>query len=198
MTRASVLDVLQHDHVRTARAKGVAPRRILRRHVLRNALMPGDHRARAADGHAARRHGAGRVSSSTGRASRALVAAVDARDYPDVVGIVLTISVLFVVLNLLVDLLYAALDPRITLGDEDGPRAQTPCPAARPGRWLIALLAPVLPLPDPSAMTCRTACRPLVRPIRWGATNLGATCSPACWGARASLAVALGSAPIAA
>ena len=100
MTRAAVLDVSQRDFVRTARAKGVAPNRILIRHVLRNALMPVitvlvEY-----------------VFNYPGL-SGLLVDAVNARDYPEVQGVVLVISVLFVGLNLAVDLLYAVIDPRV-------------------------------------------------------------------------------------
>ncbi len=116
MTRTTVLEVLEREFVRAARAKGLAPRRILRAHVLRNALVP--------------------VVTVTGLQlgtllggtvlvefvfnwpglSGYLVRAVEARDYPEVVGIVLVISVLFVALNLVVDLVNAALDPRVRLG----------------------------------------------------------------------------------
>ena len=115
MTRASVLDVLQRDHVRTARAKGVPRRQILRRHVVRNALIPvltvlGLEMGTLIGGTVLVEF----VFNWPGL-SGYLVAAVDARDYPEVVGIVMTISILFVFLNLAVDLANAALDPRISL-----------------------------------------------------------------------------------
>ncbi len=113
MTRASVLEVAQKDYVRTARAKGVAPRRILLHHVLRNALMPvvtvlGLHLGTLLGGTVLVEY----VFNWPGL-SGLLVDAVNARDYPEVEGIVLVISVLFVALNFLVDILYAALDPRV-------------------------------------------------------------------------------------
>jgi peptide/nickel transport system permease protein len=113
MTRASVLDVAQRDYVRTARAKGVSPRRVLRRHVLRNALMPvvtvlALNLGSLLGGTVLVEY----VFNYPGL-SGLLVDAVNARDYPTVEGVVLVISVLFVALNLLVDLLYAALDPRV-------------------------------------------------------------------------------------
>lgn len=115
MTRTTVLEVLERDFVRTARAKGLPPRRILYRHVLRNALVP--------------------VVTVTGLQlgtllggtvlvefvfnwpglSGYLVRAVESRDYPEVVGIVLVISILFVALNLVVDLVNAMIDPRVRL-----------------------------------------------------------------------------------
>jgi peptide/nickel transport system permease protein len=116
MTRASVLDVLSKDFVRTARAKGIAPARILARHVLRNALTPvltvlGLHMGALLGGTVLVEY----VFNWPGL-STPLLNAVDARDYPMVMGIVLTISTLFLLINLAMDLLYAVLDPRIRTG----------------------------------------------------------------------------------
>jgi peptide/nickel transport system permease protein len=113
MTRASVLDVMLKDYVRTARAKGVAPRRITIRHILRNALIPvvtvlGLHLGTLLGGTVLVEF----VFNYPGL-SGLLVDAVNARDYPMVEGVVLVISVLFVLLNLAMDLIYAALDPRV-------------------------------------------------------------------------------------
>jgi len=113
MTRASVLDALSRDHVRTARAKGLTPRRVLTRHVVRNALTPiltvlGLHMGTLLGGTVLVEY----VFNWPGL-STPLLRAVEARDYPMVVGIVLTISGLFLLINLIMDLLYAALDPRI-------------------------------------------------------------------------------------
>jgi peptide/nickel transport system permease protein len=113
MTRVAVLDVLRRDHVRTARAKGLAPARILLHHVLRNALLPivgafGLQLGALLGGTVLVEY----VFNWPGL-SGLLVDAVNARDYPVVQGVVLVISVLFVALNLLTDLLYAALDPRL-------------------------------------------------------------------------------------
>jgi len=113
MTRASVLDVAQRDFVRTARAKGVGPGRVLLHHVLRNALMPvltvvALHFGTLLGGTVLVEY----VFNYPGL-SGLLVEAVNARDYPMVEGVVLVISVLFVAINLVVDLLYALLDPRV-------------------------------------------------------------------------------------
>ena len=113
MTRTSVLDVLNRDFVRTARAKGLHPRRIMARHVLRNALTPvvtvlGLHMGGLLGGTVLVEY----VFNWPGL-STPLLDAVSARDYPMVVGIVLTVSVLFLLLNLLMDVAYAVLDPRI-------------------------------------------------------------------------------------
>lgn len=113
MTRAAVLDSLARDFVRTARAKGLSPSRILVHHVVRNAIIPvltvlALHMGTLLGGTVLVEY----VFNWPGM-STPLLKAVEARDYPMVVGIVLTISVLFVALNLVMDLVYAALDPRI-------------------------------------------------------------------------------------
>lgn len=113
MTRASMLDALAHDYVRTARAKGLAPGRVLFVHVLRNAMNPvvtvlGLQMGTLLGGTVLVEY----VFNWPGL-STPLLRAVEARDYPMVVGIVLTISVLFLLINLIVDVLHAVLDPRI-------------------------------------------------------------------------------------
>ncbi|WP_341992780.1 ABC transporter permease [Azorhizobium sp. AG788] len=113
VTRSSVLEVLSRDHVRAAQARGVKPRIIILRHVLRNALSPvltvvALHLGALLGGTVLVEY----VFNWPGL-SGYLVRAVEARDYPEVLGIVLAISILFVFLNLIVDLLYAALDPRV-------------------------------------------------------------------------------------
>ncbi|WP_431284546.1 ABC transporter permease [Humitalea sp. 24SJ18S-53] len=113
MTRASVLDALSRDHVRTARAKGLSPRQVLWRHVVRNALSPvatvlGLHMGALLGGTVLVEY----VFNWPGL-STPLLRAVEARDYPMVVGIVLTVSGLFLLINLAMDLVYAALDPRV-------------------------------------------------------------------------------------
>ena len=116
MTRSSVLEVLGRDYVRAAHAKGLTPRRIVLHHVVRTALIPvvtvlALHLGSLLGGTVLVEF----VFNWPGL-SGYLVRAVEARDYPEVIGIVLTISVLFVLLNVLVDLLYAVLDPRVRHG----------------------------------------------------------------------------------
>ena len=113
MSRASVLDTLSRDFVRTARAKGLSPSRVLIRHVVRNSLTPvltvlGLHMGTLLGGTVLVEY----VFNWPGL-STPLLRAVEARDYPMVVGIVLIISILFLLINLIMDLLYAALDPRV-------------------------------------------------------------------------------------
>jgi len=113
MTRVAVLETLRRDYVRTARAKGVRPARILLRHVLRNALMPVVTVVALNIGTLLGGTVLVEYVFNYPGLSGLLVDAVNARDYPQVQGIVLVISILFVTLNLAVDLLYGMLDPRV-------------------------------------------------------------------------------------
>lgn len=113
MTRSSMLEVLHQDWVRTARAKGLPARAVLLRHVLRNALSPvvtvvGLQMGALLGGTVLVEY----VFNWPGLSSL-LVQSVEQRDYPEVQGIVLVIATLFILLNLVVDLIYALLDPRI-------------------------------------------------------------------------------------
>jgi peptide/nickel transport system permease protein len=113
ITRTSVLEVMGSEFVRTARAKGLSRGRILLHHVVRNALMPvATVLALNLGGLLGGTVLVEFVFNWPGLSSL-LVDAVNARDYPMVVGIVLVVSILFVGLNLLVDLLYLLLDPRV-------------------------------------------------------------------------------------
>ena len=112
MTRGSVLDVTQRNFVRTARAKGLAPSHILLHHVLRNALIP---IVAVLPLHVGALFGGAVLVEylfNYPGLSCLLVEAVNARDYPVVEGVVMALSVLFITVNLLVDLLYSAVDPR--------------------------------------------------------------------------------------
>jgi peptide/nickel transport system permease protein len=113
ITRASVLEVLNADHVRTARAKGLGDATVLVRHVLRNAAVPivtviGLGVALLIGGVVVTES----VYSIPGL-GRLTVDAVLARDYPTVQAVILLFSVVYVLINLLVDLTYTFLDPRI-------------------------------------------------------------------------------------
>jgi peptide/nickel transport system permease protein len=116
MTRSSVLEVLARDFVRAAHAKGLSPNRIVLHHVVRNALIPvvtvlALHMGSLLGGTVLVEF----VFNWPGL-SGYLVRAVEQRDYPEVVGIVLVISIAFVIINLVVDLLYAVIDPRVRHG----------------------------------------------------------------------------------
>ncbi len=115
MTRASVLDVMSKDFIRTAKAKGLLPRRVLFRHILRNAMTPvvtvlGLHMGSLLGGTVLVEY----VFNWPGL-STPLIEAVNARDYPMVIGIILTVSALFLLINLMTEIVYAVLDPRIRL-----------------------------------------------------------------------------------
>jgi peptide/nickel transport system permease protein len=113
VTRASMLEVLSEDYIRTARAKGVSPRRILFRHALQNAAVP-----------IVTIIGIG-IATLIGSAvitenvfaipgiGRLTVDAILHRDYPIIQGVVLMLSAAYVLVNVAVDLFYTLLDPRI-------------------------------------------------------------------------------------
>lgn len=113
MTRACMLEVLGNDYIRTARSKGVSERTVIYRHGLRNALIPIVTVIGLQFGTLL----GGAVLTETVFAwpgiGRLLVDAIGYRDYPVIQGTVLVITIGFVVVNLLVDVLYAYLDPRI-------------------------------------------------------------------------------------
>ena len=114
-TRASVLEQLDGDYVVTARAKGLPERTILVRHVLRNALVP----VVTVIGLEFRTLISGAAITETVFAwpgmGRLAYEATFERDYPVMMGVALVATILVVVLNLLVDLVYSRLDPRIEL-----------------------------------------------------------------------------------
>lgn len=113
MTRASVLEVLGEDYVRTAEAKGLTDRVIRDRHVLRNALLP----VVTALGVLAGSLLSGAVLTETVFAfngiGRFVYTAIREGDYPVVMGFIAFIAFSFVMINLLVDLSYSILDPRV-------------------------------------------------------------------------------------
>jgi peptide/nickel transport system permease protein len=113
MTRAQVLEVLREDYIRTARAKGLFERLVIMRHALKNALLPvitivGIEFAFLIGGLVVTE-----TVFNVNGIGFFLVDAVTRKDYFVVQGIVLVISFAFVFTNLLVDITYAWLDPRI-------------------------------------------------------------------------------------
>ena len=117
MVRATLLDVLGEDYIRTAHAKGLAPRVVIWRHALRNALLPvitllglqlGALLAGAVITEA--------VFSWPG-IGQLVIESIQRRDYPVVQACVLLISVTYVVVNTFTDLAYGWFDPRVRLGD---------------------------------------------------------------------------------
>jgi ABC-type dipeptide/oligopeptide/nickel transport system permease component len=113
MTRSSLLEVLGQDYVRTARAKGVPPARVVVAHALRNALVPILTALGLQLG--ALMGGAVLTESIFGwpGVGRLLLDSIFSRDYPMVQGLVLLFAVTYIAVNLLVDLLYLVVDPRV-------------------------------------------------------------------------------------
>jgi peptide/nickel transport system permease protein len=113
MTRSSLLEVLGEDYVRTARAKGLANRITLFGHALRNALIPVITVVGLQMGNMLGGTVLVEFIFNWPGLSTYLITAINQRDYPVVQAVVLIIAVMFIVLNLLTDLLYAVIDPRI-------------------------------------------------------------------------------------
>ncbi|MDP4126801.1 MAG: ABC transporter permease, partial [Bacillota bacterium] len=113
MTRSSMLDTLQQDYIRTARAKGIGEGRVIVRHALRNGLIPiitviGLQLGSLLGGAVLTET----VFSWPGIGAYT-VACILKSDFPVVQGVVLLVATIFVLVNLLVDVIYAFLDPRI-------------------------------------------------------------------------------------
>ena len=115
LTRASMLDVSGEDYVRTARAKGIRPWRVVTRHIFRNALLA----VVAAFGFTFAALISEAVVTETVFAlpgiGRLVVQSILQRDYPVIQGVILVIVVLYLVVNFLVDISYRMLDPRVEL-----------------------------------------------------------------------------------
>jgi peptide/nickel transport system permease protein len=113
LTKAAMRDVLLEQYVTVARSKGLRERRVLLRHALRNALLPVTTVAGMSVGFAV----AGSVLVETVYAwpgiGRLLLDATRSRDYPLLLGILLVVSFLVALMNLVVDIFYSVLDPRI-------------------------------------------------------------------------------------
>jgi peptide/nickel transport system permease protein len=113
MTRSSMLEVIRQDYIRTARSKGLAERVVIYKHALKNALIP----VVTVVGLTVGRLLGGAVLTETifswPGLGKFAVDAIYARDYPQVQGVVLLIATGFVLVNLLVDVIYVFLDPRI-------------------------------------------------------------------------------------
>ncbi len=113
VTRSSMLDVLSEDYIRTARAKGLRERKVVYVHALKNAMIPvvtviGLQLAKLMGGAILTET----VFSWPG-IGRLLINAIGFRDYPVVQGVVLFVAFAFIFMNIIVDMLYAYLDPRI-------------------------------------------------------------------------------------
>ncbi len=116
IARSSLLEVLEQEYVRTARAKGLAERLVVSRHALKNAMIPVVTVTGLSAGHLL--GGAVIVEQifALPGVGRLAVENIFNRDFPVVQGVVLLLAVIFLAVNFVVDLLYAALDPRIKYG----------------------------------------------------------------------------------
>ena len=115
LTRSSKLDVLSQDYIRTARAKGVPPMKIIFGHALKNSLIPvityvGPMLAYIVTGSLVIEQ----VFAVPG-IGRAFVSSITGRDYPLIMGTTIVLATLIVVMNLITDILYKVVDPRINL-----------------------------------------------------------------------------------
>ena len=115
LTRSSMLDVLGQDYIRTAKAKGVSGVKIIFGHALKNALIPvityvGPMLAYIVTGSLV----VERIFGVAG-VGRAFVSSITDRDYPMVMGTTIILASLIVIMNLISDILYKVVDPRITL-----------------------------------------------------------------------------------
>ena len=131
MVRASVIESLDEDYVRTARAKGASELRVIFRHVFRNAMLPivsmlgVDAGMAFGGGLIANAIWMERVFGLPGMGG-ALISAVPVRDITVIVGITMVVAVFIIVSNLIADVAYALVDPRIRISTTQ---------VARPARW---------------------------------------------------------------
>jgi len=116
MTRSAMLEVLREDYIRTARAKGLSPQRVVLKHALRNALIPVITVIGMQTGSLL----GGAVLTETifswPGIGKWLIDAIARRDYPVVQAGILVSAVIFIVVNLVVDLLYGVVNPRVRAG----------------------------------------------------------------------------------
>ena len=113
MTRASMMEILQQDYIRTARSKGLRDRVVLFRHAIRNAALPvltiiGIGMAALFSGLVV----VEKVFAIPGM-GRLLVDSISTRDYPVIQGMILVVSLIYVLMNIFIDVLYTFFDPRI-------------------------------------------------------------------------------------
>ena len=116
MMRSAMLDVMSHDYVRTARAMGIGQASIVKKDIVKNALIPVITVMGNAIGYLL---GGSIVTETVFRlpgVGNLIITGVFRRDYPVIQGIVLTIVVVRILINLIVDILYSYLDPRIRYG----------------------------------------------------------------------------------
>ena len=133
MTRSSLLEVIRQDYILTARAKGLKESVIIQKHALKNALIPV---ITMIGGQVSMVIGGSVITESIfnipGMGSL-MVTAINNRDYPTIMGVTLVIAIFVCCMNLLVDLAYAAIDPRIKAQFSGGSKRRKKAIAAREG-----------------------------------------------------------------
>jgi peptide/nickel transport system permease protein len=117
MTRNSMLDVLSQDYIKVAKAKGLKGKKVIFKHALRNGMIPVITTAGIQLGYLIGGTIVVESMFAIPGMGRLLLQAVNQRDYPVVQGIVAFIGIMIVVLNILIDILYSVIDPRIELSD---------------------------------------------------------------------------------
>jgi peptide/nickel transport system permease protein len=131
MIRASMIETMDEDYVRTARAKGASTSRVMRRHVLRNAMLPVVSMLGMDIGLAF--GGALFIEIAFGLPGmgKVLVRALASGDLPMIMGVVLVISFAVAILNLIVDIVYCFIDPRVHVRGADEGSGSVSAPKAR-------------------------------------------------------------------
>jgi len=114
LVRSAMLDALGQDYCRTARAKGASTRRIVYRHALRNALIPYVTSVGVSVGYLLGWANEVEQVFAIPGLGRLILGAISERNYPLIQATILVVTFAFVIVNFLVDLLYAAIDPRVT------------------------------------------------------------------------------------
>ena len=114
MTRSSMLEVIRQDYIKTARAKGLGERVVVYKHALRNAMIPVVTIVGLQIGYLLAGAVLVEIVFSWPGIGSLMVNGILARDFPLVQGIILFVATTYVFVNLIVDIVYAFLDPRIT------------------------------------------------------------------------------------
>ncbi|MED4584018.1 ABC transporter permease [Brevibacillus choshinensis] len=113
LTRSSILEVIHQDFIRTARAKGVREKLVIYKHTLKNALIPIITIVGLEFGHLLGGAVLTETVFSMNGIGRYIIQSIQFRDYPAIQGSILFVAAIFVIVNLVVDLCYGAVDPRI-------------------------------------------------------------------------------------
>ncbi|NCE64712.1 ABC transporter permease [Pseudoflavonifractor sp. 524-17] len=112
-TRASMLEVIRQDYIRTARSKGISQGRVIRRHALRNAMIPTMTSIGIQVGFLLSGSVLVETVFSWPGIGRLMITSIQQRDIPTVLGCIIIFAIFFSIVNLIVDLLYGFIDPRM-------------------------------------------------------------------------------------